>query len=159
MPIIHVAAGEGWEALLPPQAGDYLGMPGDPPGHAWQQTPAGLWWRRTRHAPSAEAALLLAALSAAWLPAPEVEVLFVPGRDWRADLAWPDRGLLVEVQGGTFSGGAHTRGVGYSRDCERLAEAHLLGWRMFWLPTDWITKQHADRAVRLVTRILQESEK
>ena len=51
-------------------------------------------------------------------------------RDWRFDFAWPDRGLAVEVEGGTWSGGRHTRGGGFEGDCEKYNAAALLGWKV-----------------------------
>lgn len=51
-------------------------------------------------------------------------------RNWRFDLAWPAKMLAVEVDGGTFTGGRHTRGQGYEADTEKLNEAVLRGWRV-----------------------------
>lgn len=66
---------------------------------------------------------------AAGLPQPTLEHRFHPTRRWRLDLAWPDRQLYVEVDGGTWIGGRHSRGAGYERDCEKLNAAALAGWR------------------------------
>ncbi|MGI0119640.1 hypothetical protein [Zooshikella sp. RANM57] len=44
------------------------------------------------------------------LPKPETEYIFHPSRCWRFDFAWPDRKLAVEVEGGGWSNGRHTRG-------------------------------------------------
>jgi very-short-patch-repair endonuclease len=65
------------------------------------------------------------------LPLPETEVRFHPVRRWRLDLAWPDRKLYAEVDGGTWVGGRHNRGAGYERDAEKLNAAALAGWRGF----------------------------
>ena len=54
--------------------------------------------------------------------------MYEPGRNWRLDFAWPDRFLAVEVEGGTYAGGRHTRGKGYEEDCEKYSEAALQGW-------------------------------
>jgi hypothetical protein len=67
-------------------------------------------------------------MQAAELPAPEREYSFFPGRKWRADFAWPTRRLLVEVEGGVYSGGRHTTGPGFERDCEKYNAAALSGW-------------------------------
>ena len=56
------------------------------------------------------------------------------GRRWRFDFAWPDRMLAVEIDGGAFSGGRHTRGAGFSEDCRKLNAATLLGWRVLRFP-------------------------
>jgi len=59
----------------------------------------------------------------------EREVCFHPTRKWRFDFIFPEsRKLAVEVDGGTFSGGRHTRGVGYQGDCDKFNQATLLGW-------------------------------
>ena len=55
---------------------------------------------------------------------------FQRDRDFRFDFAWPDDKLAVEVDGGTFSGGRHTRGAGYAADAEKLNEAVLRGWKV-----------------------------
>ena len=52
------------------------------------------------------------------------------GRQWRFDFAWPDRMLAVEIDGGAFSGGRHTRGAGFVEDCRKLNAAVLMGWRV-----------------------------
>jgi very-short-patch-repair endonuclease len=50
------------------------------------------------------------------------------GRKYRADFAFvPDR-LLIQVEGGIYTNGKHTRGAGFESDCERDAIAVTLGW-------------------------------
>lgn len=50
------------------------------------------------------------------------------GRAWRLDFAWPALMVAVECEGGTFSGGRHTRGAGFAADAEKYAHATLAGW-------------------------------
>jgi len=64
------------------------------------------------------------------LPPPVRELRFHPTRGWRFDLAWPDRLLAVEVEGGAFVGGRHTQGRAFEADCEKYDEAILMGWRV-----------------------------
>lgn len=64
------------------------------------------------------------------LPVPLVEHKFHPVRKWRFDLAWPDCMLAMEIEGGSWIGGRHTRGAGFAEDCIKYAEATLLGWRV-----------------------------
>ena len=52
-------------------------------------------------------------------------------RKWRFDLACPSRRIAVEIEGGAWSRGRHTRGVGYIGDMEKYNCAILLGWRVF----------------------------
>lgn len=69
-------------------------------------------------------------IKATGLPEPSIEHRFHPVRRWRFDFAWPDSMVAVEVEGGVYSGGRHTRGVGFENDCEKYNEATLLGWRV-----------------------------
>ncbi len=55
---------------------------------------------------------------------------FAEPRRWRFDVAWPDAKLAVEIDGGVFAGGRHSRGYGYRADLEKLNCATLLGWRV-----------------------------
>lgn len=91
------------------------------------------------------------------LPAYEREYAFAAeiGRRFRADFAWPEYRLLVEVQGGIFmrgGGGAHSRPAGIVRDIERQQTALLLGWQVLPVTTDQVKN---GRAVELVQRMLQ----
>jgi very-short-patch-repair endonuclease len=61
----------------------------------------------------------------------EYEYRFHPRRKWRFDAAFPERMIAVEIDGGAFIGGRHTRGAGFRRDCEKINAAGLLGWRVF----------------------------
>jgi len=38
--------------------------------------------------------------------------------------------LAVEVDGGTWTGGRHTRGAGFEADCEKLNAAVIAGFRV-----------------------------
>ena len=53
----------------------------------------------------------------------------VPGRKFPFDFAFPEARLLVEVQGGTYTVGAHSTGTGLARDYEKINLAQLHGWR------------------------------
>ena len=64
------------------------------------------------------------------LGTPNLEVAFAKPRKWRFDLFWPAEKLAVEVDGGAFSAGRHTRGAGFRNDCEKGAAAAALGIRV-----------------------------
>lgn len=74
--------------------------------------------------------LLYFQLKSVKLPLPERQFKFCPDRRFRADFGWAAQKLLVEVQGGAFVNGRHTRGMGFEKDCERKAIAMLLGYRI-----------------------------
>jgi very-short-patch-repair endonuclease len=75
------------------------------------------------------------------------EFKFHPDRRWRSDLAWPDSRLLVEVEGGNWSGGRHTRGAGYESDCEKYNSAVLLGYRVLRFTGAMVRKGEAVNAI------------
>jgi hypothetical protein len=62
------------------------------------------------------------------IPKPQVEWRFHGERKWRFDYAWIDAKLALEVEGGAFSGGRHTRGAGFREDIQKYNAAALLGW-------------------------------
>ena len=63
-------------------------------------------------------------------PLPECEYRFHGKRRWRFDFAWPRALVAVEVEGGTWQRGRHTRGAGYRGDCEKYNAAAVNGWRV-----------------------------
>ena len=69
-------------------------------------------------------------MKAAKLPVPAREHRFHPERRWRFDLAFVEQKFAIEVDGGTWINGRHSRGTGYEKDCEKVAEAIALGWRV-----------------------------
>jgi len=64
------------------------------------------------------------------LPEPEFEFRFHPHRKWRFDCAWPHKLVALEVEGGIWTQGRHTRGAGFLADMEKYNAAVLLGWRV-----------------------------
>ena len=59
----------------------------------------------------------------------------IPGRRFRFDFAWRKERLLVEINGGTYSKGAHSTGTGINRDYEKGNLAVLNGWRVLSFDT------------------------
>jgi hypothetical protein len=49
---------------------------------------------------------------------------------WRLDFAWPQIWLGVEIHGGTWARGRHTRGAGFAEDRRKMNAATLMGWRV-----------------------------
>ncbi len=89
-----------------------------------------------------------AELALAGVPRPETEYRFAPPRRWRADYCWPGR-LIVEIDGGAFTGGRHTRGRGFVNDLEKLNAAALMGYRVLRY-----TPQQLTRAVAEIAQLL-----
>lgn len=68
-------------------------------------------------------------------PPPQFEYRFHTERKWRFDACFPEKMLAIEVDGGLYSNGRHSRGAGRERDLEKLNEALLLGWRVLVVST------------------------
>jgi very-short-patch-repair endonuclease len=64
------------------------------------------------------------------LSAPVAELQFEPLRRWRFDYSWPEAKIALEVEGGIWSGGRHTRGKGFIGDMAKYNHAARLGWRV-----------------------------
>lgn len=82
------------------------------------------------------------------LPDPKKEYRFDDKRRWRADYAWPDLRVLVEIEGGTWQGGRHTRPQGYENDCEKYNAATAGGWRVFRFTSDMVYSGQAGEFMR-----------
>lgn len=76
-------------------------------------------------------------LTAAGIPF-EREFKFCADRKWRADFRIGTLPLLVEVEGGSWSGGRHVSGVGYRNDCEKYNAAVMRGYAVLRFTADMI---------------------
>ncbi|MCJ0929282.1 endonuclease domain-containing protein [Acinetobacter lwoffii] len=68
----------------------------------------------------------------------EQEFEFHPKRKWRADFHLVGKKILVEVEGGIWSGGRHTRGKGYIGDMEKYNAATMMGFQVIRFSTDQV---------------------
>lgn len=97
---------------------------------------------------SASEELLQLALRAANISGWTPEFRFDPARRWRADFAFLGPRLLVEVEGGIWSGGRHTRGQGFTDDCEKYNAMTIQGWRLLRFSTEMIATGYAVKTIR-----------
>jgi hypothetical protein len=95
--------------------------------------------------------LFLALLKRERLPLPVAELRFAPPRRWRFDYAWPDHRVALEVDGGIWTAGRHTRGAGWLKDTEKLNTAASLGWRLLRTTPDGL---HDLETIALIRRTL-----
>jgi very-short-patch-repair endonuclease len=82
--------------------------------------------------------------------APQREWPVCSGRRWRYDFAFPDRKLAIEIEGGIFTQGGHTRGKGYERNLEKYNMAAFLGWTVLRYSTDMVLAGTAIHDVKLM---------
>lgn len=61
--------------------------------------------------------------------------------------------IAIEIEGGAWTRGRHTRGAGFIRDMEKYNHAALLGWRVLrFTPQDVLT----GKAIAFIKRVLDE---
>ena len=86
----------------------------------------------------------------------EKEYRFHPVRKWRADYAIESIRVLIEVEGGIWTQGRHTRGKGYLGDMEKYNAATVMGWKVLrYTPDQLHTKSLED--IQLIVKALQDS--
>lgn len=68
----------------------------------------------------------------------EQEYQFHPKRKWRADFHLVGKKILVEMEGGIWSGGRHTRGKGYIGDMEKYNAAVMMGYQVIRFSTEQV---------------------
>ena len=73
-------------------------------------------------------ATLCSQLAIIGCPEPVLEHRFHPVRRWRFDLAWPDKKIAVEIEGGAWIMGRHNRPRGYQADLCKYNAASVMGW-------------------------------
>ena len=66
------------------------------------------------------------------------EFQFNKDRKWRADFYLVGTKILIEVEGGIWSGGRHTRGKGYIADMEKYNSAAALGYQVYRFSTEQV---------------------
>lgn len=83
---------------------------------------------------------------------PVMELKFHPVRKWRFDFAFPYQKIALEVEGGIWTGGRHTRGSGFLGDIEKYNQAVCLGWSVLrTIPSQLETNQ----TIELIKKTLE----
>lgn len=78
----------------------------------------------------------------------EQEYQFNENRKWRADFHITSTKILIEVEGGIWSNGRHTRGKGYIADMEKYNSATELGYSVFRYSTEQVKSGKAIEEIR-----------
>lgn len=78
----------------------------------------------------------------------EQEYQFNENRKWRADFHITGTKILIEVEGGIWSNGRHTRGKGYMGDMEKYNSATELGYSVFRYSTEQVKSGKAIEEIR-----------
>lgn len=75
------------------------------------------------------------------------EFRFHEKRKWRADFHISNTKLLIEVEGGIWSNGRHTRGKGYLGDMEKYNTATMMGYQVLRFSTEQVTSGFAIKQI------------
>ncbi|WP_312969749.1 hypothetical protein [Acinetobacter gerneri] len=78
----------------------------------------------------------------------EQEFQFNKDRKWRADFYLVGTNILIEVEGGIWSNGRHTRGKGYIADMEKYNSATMLGYLVYRYSTEQVKSGLAIEEIR-----------
>lgn len=68
----------------------------------------------------------------------EREAALIPGRKWRWDFYLRKKDLAIEVHGGTWSRGKHSRGNGQANDFAKANAAALAGIKVLYFDTKMV---------------------
>ncbi|WP_288397161.1 DUF559 domain-containing protein [uncultured Acinetobacter sp.] len=82
----------------------------------------------------------------------EQEYRFHPDRKWRADFFITGTNILIEVEGGIWSGGRHTRGEGFIADMEKYNAAAVLGFKVLRFDTQQVKSGLAIKQIENLVR-------
>lgn len=82
----------------------------------------------------------------------EHEYKFHPDRNWRADFLITGTKILIEVEGGIWSGGRHTRGKGYLGDMEKYNAAAVMGFKVLRFDTQQVKSGLAIKQIENLVR-------
>lgn len=76
------------------------------------------------------------------------EFRFNADRKWKADFHLTGTMILIEVEGGIWSNGRHTRGKGYIVDMEKYNSAQELGYSVYRYSTEQVKSGLAIEEIR-----------
>ena len=73
---------------------------------------------------------------------------FHPEREWRFDFYLPQSRVAIEVEGGVWTQGRHTRGKGYIGDMEKYNEAQAMGIKVLRFTPEQLLKPKALKTIK-----------
>ena len=77
---------------------------------------------------------------------------FDASRRWRFDFAHLPSQTAIEIEGGVWTGGRHTTGAGFTKDCVKYLSASLQGWLVLRLTPSMITADTLTSIAQLIEK-------
>lgn len=71
-------------------------------------------------------------------------------KDWRFDFAFPDLRIAIEVEGGGWVQGRHTRGKGFHDDLVKYQAAMRLGWSVYRCDSMLVKNGEALKTIKIL---------
>ena len=78
----------------------------------------------------------------------EREYRFHDERKWRFDFAVVEQKIGIEIEGGSWNQGRHSRGAGFERDIIKYNTAVCMGWRILRFTTGMVQSGDAIDTLR-----------
>lgn len=85
------------------------------------------------------------------------EYKFHPTRRWRFDFCEVKKKIAVEIEGGVYVNGAHSRGKHFESDAEKYNEATLMGYRVFRFTAGMMERGDLTRVVGEASQIAEKT--
>ncbi|NKB77630.1 MAG: hypothetical protein GKR96_11460 [Gammaproteobacteria bacterium] len=76
-------------------------------------------------------------------------------KDWRFDFAWPGLKFACEVEGGQWTGGRHTTGVGFDGDLDKYDVAARLGWFVYRCNGRMVREGRAVETIEIMIQMIR----
>jgi hypothetical protein len=90
------------------------------------------------------------------LPAPAEQFQVHESRKWQWDFAWPWLRICVDLDGGIYTGGAHSRGARIEKDHEKRNAAAADGWTVLLFGPKAVTSASFVEVLRLAMTMRRE---
>ena len=88
----------------------------------------------------------------------ERELMLIPGRRFRFDFVFAEHNLVAEIEGAIWTGGRHTSGAGFLKDCEKYNLLVEHGWQLLRFPTNLVRDGSAlEQTLRVLRKDASEA--